>query len=257
MKKINKQILEAVNRGIQLALDDYQDIKDNSSISQTNNVIDAEDIIHEKILYKNAKKTFNDIIDKWDEGDYLFTKNDLKTLARLSNKWGFKYVGLDDSIYIINETIDLICQVDPKADLNWIDTSHITNLNEVFSHGNATKFNGDISKWDTSNVILMEGTFLNSKFTGDISKWDVSNVTKMDHMFRDSKFNGDISKWDVSNVETMYCMFKNSQFNQDISKWEIDNDCTISGMFDKCNIKEKYIPYKYWDLIEDGDTENE
>ena len=135
--------------------------------------------------------------------------------------------------------------------------SRITNLNEVFAHGNAQDFNGDISEWDTSNVILMEGTFLNSKFTGDISKWDVSNVTKMDHMFRDSQFNGDISKWNVSKVETMYCMFKNSQFNQDISKWEIDNDCAISGMFDKCNIKEKYIPYKYWDLIEDGDTEED
>jgi surface protein len=32
-----------------------------------------------------------------------------------------------------------------------------------------------------------------SEFNGDISKWDVSNVTNMKHMFKDSLFNGDIS----------------------------------------------------------------
>ena len=44
-----KRILEAVHRGIKLALDDYQDIEPNSSISQSNNVIDAEDVIKQKI----------------------------------------------------------------------------------------------------------------------------------------------------------------------------------------------------------------
>ncbi len=39
-----KQILEAINKGIQLALDDIEDIKDNSSISQTSDVIDSEDV---------------------------------------------------------------------------------------------------------------------------------------------------------------------------------------------------------------------
>ena len=48
MKNYNK-ILEAVNRGIQLALDDYQDIEPNNSISQSNDVIDTEDVIQDKI----------------------------------------------------------------------------------------------------------------------------------------------------------------------------------------------------------------
>ena len=42
--------------------------------------------------------------------------------------------------------------------------------------------------------------FFDSEFNGDISKWDVSNVTDMEGMFRFSKFNGDLSNWDVSNV---------------------------------------------------------
>ena len=52
MKQFNKQILEAINRGIQLALDDYQDIEPNSSISSPNDVIDAKDIIQDKIEFK-------------------------------------------------------------------------------------------------------------------------------------------------------------------------------------------------------------
>jgi len=35
--------------------------------------------------------------------------------------------------------------------------------------------------------------FEDSKFNGDISQWDVSNVTNMCGMFSNSVFNGDIS----------------------------------------------------------------
>ena len=45
-----KQILEAVHRGIKLALDDYQDIEPNSSISQTNDIIDNDNEM-EKIIF--------------------------------------------------------------------------------------------------------------------------------------------------------------------------------------------------------------
>ena len=44
MKNYNK-ILEAINRGIYLALDDYEDNEPNSSLSQHNDVIDSEDVI--------------------------------------------------------------------------------------------------------------------------------------------------------------------------------------------------------------------
>jgi len=47
-----------------------------------------------------------------------------------------------------------------------------------------------------------------STFNGDISKWDVSNVKDMRFMFyRASTFNGDISQWDVSSVTDMKGMF--------------------------------------------------
>ena len=50
---LNKQILEAVHRGIKLALDDYQDMEDNNSISQDGDIIDVKDPIKEVILRRD------------------------------------------------------------------------------------------------------------------------------------------------------------------------------------------------------------
>jgi surface protein len=79
----------------------------------------------------------------------------------------------------------------------------------------------------------MSNMFFSSKFNGDISQWNVSNVTNMDRTFVKSQFNGDISKWDVSKVEGMVGMFKNSKFNGDISNWTVKPE----GYIDKAKAK--------------------
>lgn len=86
-----------------------------------------------------------------------------------------------------------------------------------------TEFNGDVSRWDVSNVKRMEGMFYQSHFDGDLSNWDVSSVVNMNSMFDGSAFtgkNGDISVWDVSSVEDMGWMFDNTEFDCDLSNWE-------------------------------------
>jgi surface protein len=54
-------------------------------------------------------------------------------------------------------------------------------------------FNCDLNWIDTSKITNMEFLFKDSEFNGDISMWDVSNVTDMTSMFERSAFNGDIS----------------------------------------------------------------
>jgi len=124
-----------------------------------------------------------------------------------------------------------------NADLNCIDTGLITDMSGLFSdyqyRYKLDKFNGDISKWNVSNVEDMSEMFSGSLFNEDISNWDVSNVQNMSSMFRKSKFNRDISKWDVSNVENMELMFCCSNFNQNISNWNIKNVKFLTRMFYK------------------------
>jgi surface protein len=102
-----------------------------------------------------------------------------------------------------------------NCSLNWIDTSEITNMEDLLNE----KFYGDISKWNVSNVTTMRGLFDGcTKFNCDISQWDVSKVTDFGCMFRNcKKFNQDLSNWDVSNVTIMRGMFQGSKFNGDIS----------------------------------------
>lgn len=133
---------------------------------------------------------------------------------------------------------DALCVFGNEADLNFIDTSKITDMTKLFSDEikefggyGFRKFNGDISRWDVSNVKRMAQLFRGSDFNGDISRWDVSNAETMAGMFYDSKFNGDISKWNVSNVKNMNGMFEYSLFNNDISHWDVSKVESMSSMF--------------------------
>ena len=146
-----------------------------------------------------------------------------------------------------------------KANLNDIDTSNITDMSQLFAStygsdggynrrwllGDSTdaidfsRFDGDISQWDVSNVKKMRAMFKGSKFNGDISKWDVSKVQDMAQMFRLSKFNGDISKWDVSGVRNMTRMFYKSKFNGDLSKWRVPRGRYMKNVFDDSPLEGK------------------
>ncbi|WP_342273880.1 BspA family leucine-rich repeat surface protein [Spiroplasma endosymbiont of Phycita roborella] len=115
--------------------------------------------------------------------------------------------------------------------------SEITSLQEMFS--GTSKFNQDISNWDTSKVTNMTSMFsLTQSFNQNISKWNVSNVTTMHNMFGGaSKFNQDLSNWNTSNITNISYMFYYAKyFNGNISKWNTSKVTDMSYMF--CNALE-------------------
>ena len=133
----------------------------------------------------------------------------------------------------------------PKDSLNWLDVSGITDMSELFSGDNidkisiiSNKYNGDISKWDTSNVTDMSGMFYCAiNFNQPIGEWDVSNVTDMSNMFYYAEsFNQPIGDWNVSMVTEMSHMFGDAhRFNQSISNWDVNMVTNMRYMFYNAN----------------------
>lgn len=139
--------------------------------------------------------------------------------------------------------------------LNWLDISNVTMLDQLFNVGtfNRQYIFWDVSDWDTSHVTSMVGTFNGCKDICDLSKWDTSKVTSMVNMFYDcSTFNGNISNWDVSKVTRFDSMFYGcSSFNQDISNWDISSAENLSYMFYNC--RKFNQPIQKWNITKNMD----
>lgn len=95
-----------------------------------------------------------------------------------------------------------------------------------------------------SDITSMAYIFHNSKFNGDISRWNVSNVKNMYALFWNSQFNGDISQWDVSNVEYFLAIFYSSKFNGDSRLWGWSEDITKAAFgpsFEQYKVRRQMI----------------
>ncbi len=118
------------------------------------------------------------------------------------------------------------------ANLNYIDTSEVTDMSQLFEN-NAT-FNGDISKWDTSSVTNMYAMFSGAtSFNQPLNNWDVSSVTTMSSMFYGAtSFNQSLNTWKVSSVNYMSAMFSGAtSFNQNLNSWDVSRVTNMSAMF--------------------------
>jgi hypothetical protein len=79
----------------------------------------------------------------------------------------------------------------------------------------------------------MNGLFYDTAFNYDLSAWDTSQVVSMDGMFRlTDYFNQDISMWDVSKVTRFSAtFFQAAVFNQNLSPWDVSSATTVGNMF--------------------------
>jgi hypothetical protein len=161
-----------------------------------------------------------------------------------------------------NLVVELINERGRKADLNDIDTSEITSMDNLFK--NIQGFIGNISGWNTSKVESAEMMFYDCPqfdFT-QIEDWDVSSLKYANWMFEEcANMNADFSKWNVKNLKEACGMFKYCnefegkgldkwqtkslintsemfvdciKFNQDISGWDMSKVDTLDAMFQNC-----------------------
>ena len=164
---------------------------------------------------------------------YTSTGTDKVSINKTNNKTNYTVQPKNK-----NELSDIITNAfkNKQYDLNFIDTSKITDMSELFININ---HNFDVSKWDVSNVTNMNHMFFYCKnFDCDLSNWDVSNVTDMNSMFAFcNKFDCDLSRWDVSNVTCMYRMFfccENFK-GKGLENWDVSNVTDMASMFFRCN----------------------
>lgn len=125
--------------------------------------------------------------------------------------------------------------------INDLDTSHVTNMDEMFENCPNVQGDIDLSHWDTSHVTNMTGMFANWRKVSslNVADWDTSNVTSMSGMFlmfsdpNIQLHHLDVSKWNTSKVTNMHGMFSgNNQITHlDISKWNTDNLTNMTEMF--------------------------
>ncbi len=153
-----------------------------------------------------------------------------------------------DKDALITEIRKRLAEADgATANLNYIDTSDITDMSNLFQN-NAT-FNGDVSKWDVSSVTNTQAMFSGAiAFNQSLNSWNVSSVTNMSYMFVGARaFNQPLNKWNIAEVIDIKYMFYNAKaFNQNISGW-VDRERRYerngTGMFDGADaMQEDYKP---------------
>lgn len=152
-------------------------------------------------------------------------------------------------------------QINDMQDKSLCVTTYVYDMSNLFH--NQSKFNDDISGWDTSNVKSMDGMFYNNRaFNQNLSKWNVSSVVNMCGMFYNAhSFNSDISSWNISRVRDISFMFQGAtQFNVDISKWDVSEIRDMQSLFQYASSFDQDI-HTWWnhtvtdDMIEGTLTE--
>lgn len=166
------------------------------------------------------------------------------TIAYLSSNNTEYFVPSDDVVELAHFISPDGVQ-DPNVNAVRVITSNLTslaNLSNNYVSGTAKDtFNGDISKWDVSNVTDMSyalaATSAGGAFNQNIGNWDVSNVVNFSFFLQNqASFDQPIGGWDTSSATDMSFMLNmhfslSGSFNQPIGSWDVSNTETFLAMF--------------------------
>lgn len=218
--------------------DDYDELFKDDNIGMTT-----------KLLEDDARKIREQLLK-----GIVVSDDDLELVCQDAFK--YKVKDFSELVHIIADIKKQLYKDKVDAfNLNWLDISNVTMLDQLFNVGTFSSqyIFWDVSDWDTSHVTSMTGTFNGCKDICDLSKWDTSKVTSMVNMFYDcTTFNCNISNWDVSKVTRFDSMFYGcSSFNQDISNWDISSAENLSYMFYRC--RKFNQPIQKWNITKNMD----
>ena len=215
--------------------------------SPTGSAYTAWDVSNVTIMHSmfrgNPNSIFNQEISNWDTSNvtnisYMFGTAGYGWTNTFNQDVSTKYITSANSPYKDSSGNGI-------AYTAW-DVSNVKYMIGTFF--NASEFNGDITDWDTKNVLNMKDLFNGAKkiFSGstNITGWNVSKVTNMYYMFaipnssdNNPRFNQDIGSWDTSNVTNMEQMFRyQNVFNHDIRLWNVSSVKNMNGMFYGCSL---------------------
>lgn len=183
----------------------------------------------------------NRIPEKWTSLDelfqYLSVLNDPNIqewdVSRITSMYktfsGCAKLNLDFSKWNVSRVTDMswmfqVCYEFVGTGLDKWDVSKVGYMGYMFSNCNA--LDGDkLVDWKTDSLIDASSMFSNTKFNSDISGWNTSNLRNVVNMFAyNTKFNQDISGWNTQSLRKIDLMMRNNTaFNQDLSGWDVSN----------------------------------
>lgn len=122
-----------------------------------------------------------------------------------------------------------------NGDISKWDVSNVSNIGTLFK--GATSFNQPIGNWDVSNVSSFDSTFQDAtSFNQPLDDWNISSAESVDAMFAGAtSFNQPLNSWSdkLAGISSLRFMFKNAKaFNGDISEWDVSTIRNMTGMFD-------------------------
>jgi hypothetical protein len=125
---------------------------------------------------------------------------------------------------------DGVCPRSPYGSISCWDVSNVTSFSEIFSVHRVPKaefFNGDLSGWETKQVVDMSGAFVGCTALTErsgVSAWNTSGLHHADYIFEDCKnFDADLGSWDVSGVRSFYSAFRRATAftGKGLDRWDV------------------------------------
>ena len=188
-----------------------------------------------------------------EEKNIVSTSNSLYPIYMWYDNGTIYWWSEDDTPSLNQDASFMFYRINNLGDISGIenyDSSGVKNLRVTFAYVNLNNYLA-FSKWNTSNVEILEGTFSFSSSTAtDISgfeKWDVSKVEYMNSLFSHcNKIESlePLANWDTSSAVTLANMFNSaSSLNgcgnlTDLSvlmNWDVSNVEDFSYLFTGCN----------------------